>query len=499
MPRDADAVIAGAGPAGVMLAMRLARLGYDVTLATIPTRARHSFEMLNPAAQALLASEGLSPEDGTMVAFERRWGLGPFERRAAASLLVERRSLHAALHRRAAQAGIRMIEGAAQAPVADIDGWRVPIGAQEARARWFVDATGRGGLRTRQRRRGPPLIALHALWTVEGSLDAARVAAAPDGWVWGAPTACGYAISVFQDSRRLDVRMGAIERVRLTVGQSGILPCAGDMVGNVAASDSTPSFAPPREAGRWLRIGDAALAFDPVSSSGVQAALQSAIDAALAIRTWDEGAGEETAAAFLDRRSRRRRARHTAWTASLYAEAAEVFPTPFWTSRARAAPSLVQPAAYGPDQPVALAADVRLQAEPCPVGERIAWRRVVAPPGDCEPIAFVDGVEIAPLFDVVSSGATPGAIVREWSAMIGETRALRIFNWARRGGLLAPECGPLATSAGSAGSQIASSNPAATSSTTAAALGTFSSAGHGELCPQVASMGASVLISKGRY
>ena len=200
----ADVLVAGAGPAGVALAMRLKRLGYDVILAAAPANAAHGFEMLNPAAQEQLAFEGLSAGHGVAAEFEIRWRSGDFELRAqpSMSLLVDRRAFHAGLRRRAAEAGIRTLEGRAEAPEKRADGWRLRIGAREASARLLVDATGRRGMPPAVRRRGLPLIGLHTSWTGERLPSAVRVAAARDGWVWDAPKPDGgYTTSAFQDGR----------------------------------------------------------------------------------------------------------------------------------------------------------------------------------------------------------------------------------------------------------------------------------------------------------
>lgn len=122
----------------------------------------------------------------------------------------------------------------------------------------------------------------------------------------------------------------------------GILEGAAraDLAGDVAASNATPHIAFAQERLSLFRIGDAALALDPISGSGIQAALQSAVDATLAIHTLTEDpAAGGMAKRFLERRLERRAARHIAWTAAFYGQAAKVFATPFWTARAGAAPS----------------------------------------------------------------------------------------------------------------------------------------------------------------
>jgi hypothetical protein len=63
-------------------------------------------------------------------------------------------------------------------------------------------------------------------------------------------------------------------------------------------------------------------------------------------------------------------------------------------------------------------------------------RQVVAPPGAAEPIAVVDGIEMAPLFALVVPGATVMSLLLAWSERVGEGQAFRLFDWAWRAGLL---------------------------------------------------------------
>jgi flavin-dependent dehydrogenase len=442
----ADILVAGAGPAGVALAMRLKRLAYDVVLAVAPpANAAHEFEMLNPAAQEQLAFEGLSAGHGVAAEFEIRWGPGDFERRAqpSMSLLVDRRAFHARLRRSAEEAGIRMLDGRAEAPEKGADGWCMRVGEREASARLLVDATGRRGIAPAARRRGPPLIGLHASWVGEQLPRSVRVAAARDGWVWGAPKPDGgYTTSVFQDGRFAKAGQDRTPWIRRIVAESGIFKDAvhPELAGDVAASNATMHVAFAQERLSLFRIGDAALALDPMSSSGIQAALQSAVDAALVIHTLsDDLRADVMVESFMERRLERRAARHAALVAAFYGEAAKAFGTPFWTARAGASASSEPLPPPAPDQPIGLGPGVRLQDEPCPVGDRIAMRRVVALPGAVEPVAIVDGVEIAALFASVWPGATVLDVLRKWSGVIGEISAVRLFEWAWRAGLLAPE------------------------------------------------------------
>ena len=439
-----DVFIAGAGPAGVVLALRLRRLGYDVALAAPPAEAAHGFETLSPAAQEQMAIEGLPPVQGRAVDFEIRWGKSTFEPRAAPAqgLVVDRRALHADLRRRAIEAGVSVVDERAEAPQATADGWRLQAGPSAFSAGVLVDATGRRGLTRATGRRGAPLISLHVVYQGENLPANARVAAARDGWIWGAPTPSGgYAISVFEDPRLGKTEGDPYARVERIVAETGVLDGAANLsaLRAVAASDVTPCTAAAFEGAGRFRIGDASLALDPLSSSGVSAALQSAVDAALAIHTLrSEASANAMVEAFLERRSQRRAARHAAWTAAFYAEAATAYTTPFWLARAQPPPAPPRISSPALDDPIGLGMGVQIRSEPCLVRDRIAIRRVVAPPGAAEPVAFIDGIEIASLFDALPPDTTVRLTLAIWSRQVGEGRAARLFGWAWRSGWLAP-------------------------------------------------------------
>ncbi len=290
--RPLDVIVAGGAPAGVALATRLKRFGYDVALIAAPTEGAHRVETLNPATQTQLEFEGLAPETGVACEFKIRWGAPDFERRAGHSILIDRRVFHEGLRRRAAEAGVKVVGGRAQELTKTAEGWQLRVGAHSYGARLLADAIGPRGIAGRTRWRGPLLIGLYTVWTGENSPRSICVAAVADGWVWGAPMLDGcYAISVFQDPRERKRGDDLASRIARVVARSEILMDAANLriTGSITAHDATSSCADTTGAELSLfRVGDAAVALDPLSSSGVQSAVQSAIDAALAIHTFSQ-------------------------------------------------------------------------------------------------------------------------------------------------------------------------------------------------------------------
>jgi hypothetical protein len=259
-----------------------------------------------------------------------------------------------------------------------------------------------------------------------------------------------YAATVFLDPRDRPHRTLA-HRYHALVEACGLLEGAGpcELVGRVTACDATPYVEDAAIDADCLKIGEAALAVDPLSSAGVQMAIQSAVAAAAVVHTLlGDPAAIGLVTAFWSRELARRSARHGAWTAAFYREAAVRFATPFWRLRASEPAGAV--ASHGvhprgalprPNEPLRLAESLAVAPAPCLVHDRIEQRRIVSHPALTEPVAFVDGADLPLLLDRISSGLTAATILHAWSGAVGPTRALSVLSWMWRGGLILPARG----------------------------------------------------------
>ena len=134
------------------------------------------------------------------------------------------------------------------------------------------------------------MLAVTGRWNV--ALERPTVITIDEGWVWAAPgppfaedePCCE--VTVFVDpSRWRALGHDPVTRYVQLVESAGITGPAGRLAGGVTASDATTALASEVCGSGWLAIGDAALALDPLSSSGVQRAIQSALTAAVVIHT----------------------------------------------------------------------------------------------------------------------------------------------------------------------------------------------------------------------
>jgi len=170
-----------------------------------------------------------------------------------------------------------------------------PAGERRLRARWLIDATGRrgeclGGLGVRPRRRDRLVATVGVVPADAADADQQSwVEAVEDGWWYTALTPGRVRVlAYFTDSdlrpRPPDLlaRLGGTTCLR----RQFAWPARVDAVKTFAAHSATrEAFAGPG----WLAVGDATLAFDPLSSQGLFHALYTGLRGAEAVLAADAG------------------------------------------------------------------------------------------------------------------------------------------------------------------------------------------------------------------
>lgn len=364
MPATHDVVIAGAGPAGAATARRLAVTGRSVALLERTRFDRPRIgETLAPQVQPLLRELGLW-DRFTDLAPLPSWGNRSFwdgPQAAEHSHLssgyssgwhVDRRAVDAMLADAAADAGALLCLGTAVQRVHHDGKVWVMVGSdgRRLRGRVLVDATGRGavvGRRVGARRLAfDRLVAVAAGWSgvdVTGE-QYLLVEAAAEGWWYTAPLPGDALVGMLMTDADL-CRSGGFAGIASWQGRLRMTCATARRVGD-ARPRALPRVHPAashrlRRVGDtrpWLAVGDATLAVDPVSGSGVLRALRTAEAAA------------DTVAQLLDRRpdtaallARYESARDDECTAYLTERARHYgavrrFGTPFWTRRRPGSP-----------------------------------------------------------------------------------------------------------------------------------------------------------------
>jgi flavin-dependent dehydrogenase len=464
----ADVAVIGGGPAGSVLAARLAQLGLRVCLIErVRFPRRHVGESLTPGVLPMLASVGAATAvaaagfsrvhkvstnwDGTETVRHDPRGQG---------LLVDRGAFDAALLAHAVAAGVRVLQPAQlRERVRTPGGFRLVVDAAgeqlEIDARFLADAAGRSAaaLPARRRPTGPRTIALFGYWTAPRLPERPRIEAGERGWFWGVPIPDGtYNTLVFVDAGRFRAEPGVSleDRLRALLERSALMPYlqGARLVGRARAIDATPYLCADVVSRCHIRVGDAALALDPLSSSGVQKAIQTALSGAIVVNTLlrRPEAGDAALRFYRDSVTEAS-ARHAAWAVGHYGAAGTRFRDAFWTDRARGADpdAGVAPLSENPparplddDDPLELSAECRWDETPCLGSQYVEVKQALRHPRLDGPLAYLGGHELGPLLRDLGAGATSHELARAWRDRVPLETGLSIARWLAGRGVLVP-------------------------------------------------------------
>ncbi len=305
MPADCDALVVGAGPAGAATAIHLLRHGLRVVVLdraapghfrigeTVPAEIRAPLERLGvwrdflaqgPLPSAGRASAWGTPELATDDAFRHALGGGwHLDRGRFDALLVE------TARRAGADVRIARVRALAASP----DGrWSVAAGGLRVRARLLVDATGRAAAvahRLGARRLvADRLVCAYAVLPARAAAARSVVESCEDGWWYATPLPDGRTLAaLFTDPRLCRARgyrrSGAWQQALRATRHVGSIAGVARLRGPVRVVSATPHCLERSAGVEWVAVGDAAAAYDPLSSSGLTLALLSAEAAATAL------------------------------------------------------------------------------------------------------------------------------------------------------------------------------------------------------------------------
>ena len=297
MQRSVDIAVLGAGPAGAVAALGLARLGCRVAVLGRP-RGYAAAEGLSDRVIEGLGRAGcrhalaaIGPEA------VRRASWNGASTAANREHLVERAVFDAALLDDLQEADIA--PPAARVDRVAMARGRVRIEARAGGGRrltidagFVVEARGRAAPAGRRRRiAGPPTTALIQRWSGPPGPAATALASFAEGWAWTAAFEDGtryVQIAEASGPGRLPKRseLASFFRRRLDeVAEAQGWLAGTEPAGPVAARNATATMNRAPVEDRLIRVGDAALAVDPLSGHGVFQALSGALAAPAVINT----------------------------------------------------------------------------------------------------------------------------------------------------------------------------------------------------------------------
>ncbi|ANG62805.1 FAD-dependent oxidoreductase [Marinobacterium aestuarii] len=303
---DPHIVVLGAGPAGGAVALGLRRLGYRVTVVAEP-RPFAALEGVSERVLAGLKQAGFAQALAAMPAPSPRQVTWNGETSGAnTERLIRRVELDLAIGVELVAQGVKLIAGRVRSSRAQslsqvqdggCEGYSVEVQAGGdppfmLEADFLVEARGRAapgaGL---ERLRGPETVSLLQAWQGPAMAPRSAVQSFDAGWAWMAATADGQRYLQLT----LDVASAALPPkeqltefcVKRLASLSQAQPFMQDAapIGQPQARTSTPILCLEPVGNNWIRVGDAAMAVDPLSGNGIFQSLSSALQAPAVINT----------------------------------------------------------------------------------------------------------------------------------------------------------------------------------------------------------------------
>ncbi|MEJ6654469.1 MAG: tryptophan 7-halogenase [Pseudomonas sp.] len=394
--------VLGAGPAGAAAALGLLRFGYDVRVISDWRRFNAVEGTSERVLQALLGA-GLRRASETAIPAANRQVYWAGERSVRnREWLLDRRIFDQALREDLWHAGVEVIEARVRT-VQQSESLGVFLeleGSNQLEVDFVVDARGRQAPQSGEAARGPETLSLLCRWDGETGPAASAVESMDAGWSWLArlPSGDRYwqwtldAQHTAMPARAELAGWCAEQRVGTRLAVEFFAGDPGAAV-ELRARSSTCTLAADLCSDNSIRIGDAAMAADPLSGNGIFQSLSSALQAPTVINTLLRYPAD----APLAQRFHRRRVtelfyRFARLGRDFYLQQPASPEQGFWWDRQQ----------WPDDQPTHRAVTketVSTEWASVIAGDRIRQAKVVITPDQPLGIWHLNGVELAPLLD----------------------------------------------------------------------------------------------------
>ena len=432
-------IILGAGPAGGAVALGLIRLGYKVIVVgqsrpfdAVEGISERVVEGLKGAGfkQALEAIREPSARNAT-------WNGA--SNSANTERLINRRDLDAGIWQDLLDAGVTCINARiSKVNHSDTD---VEVSIQHladgptetVQGTFLVEARGRAAPSAGLKRfRGAETVSLLQYWQGPPATAQSAAVSFEDGWAWFAMTEQGkrylqltFDVATANLPPKAELGHFCTERL-LQIPQAEPFMADAKPIGEPHARTSTPILCEEAVGERWIRVGDAAMAVDPLSGNGIFQAMSSALQAPAVINTLLRSPeNTEIAKQFHQSRVTALFYRFARIGRDFYRMEEQWQDRPFWQTRHH----------WPDDQPMHVATtfdQFEVKAMPVVQGGEIAAAEVVVTPDQPLGIWHLGGIELAPVLRAVKDrqpGESVQAAVSQLNLEPIQERA--VLSWLR--------------------------------------------------------------------
>lgn len=437
-------VVLGGGPAGGAVALGLVRLGYPVTVIGQP-RPFDAVEGISERVVDGLRGAGFRQALTAIRTPSARNATWNGESNSAnTERLISRRKLDEGIWQDLQGAGVECIAGRVIGVEHDSDTFNVTYqtnaasnATQTIQGAFLVEARGRAAPSARLKRfRGAQTVSLLQYWNGPAAESQSAAVSFEDGWAWMAMTEEGKRylqltldVATANLPPKADLARFCTERL-LAIPQAKPFTTNAKPVGDPHARTSTPILCEEAVGDRWIRVGDAAMAVDPLSGNGIFQAMSSALQAPAVINTllrYPERMA--LAKAFHQSRVNALFYRFARIGRDFYQMETQWNERPFWASRHH----------WPDDTPMHIATtfdEFEVKTMPVVQGGEIIAADVVVTPDQPLGIWHLGGIELAPVVLAVKQRKEGQSLESSLSDLaLAPTQHAAVINWLHGMGL----------------------------------------------------------------
>jgi len=436
---EARILILGGGPAGGAVAIGLRRLGYPVTLVSEP-RPFDAVEGISDRVVQGLQGAGFQQALTTLAdPSPRQVTWNGLTSAANTERLVPRQRFDQALLQDLSQQGVQVVQGRVKQCRQDQGGYQVEVeptsgGVQTLSGDFLVEARGRAAPAAGVPRvKGAQTVSLLQYWQGPAGRAGSAVQSFADGWAWMAMRGDGRRyLQLTLDVASADLppkselsdwcrqRLEQLEQARPFIQEAR-------PSGEVYARTSTPVLCEHSAGDHWIRVGDAAMAVDPLSGNGIFQALSSALQAPAVVNTLIRHPERAALARqFHEARIEGLFYRFARIGRDFYAQEDQWPERPFWQTRRAWPDSRPLHQEVRPEQ-------VSTALRPVVDQGLITEARVVVTPDQPLGIWHLNGLVLAPLLDAVKAAPErpPAQVLAD---ILGDGRGAPLARWMEQQG-----------------------------------------------------------------